>query len=199
MASKDYQKSFHAKDQQTWRDWLANNHHSEDHVWLIIYKKESGVSSVYYSEAVDEALCFGWVDSKPNFRDESSYYQFFSPRSPKSNWSKVNKEKVERLTREEKMTPAGLAIIERAKKNGAWNALEDVDKLMIPDDLQTALEKVPDAVNYFEAFPPSSKKLILEWIHNAKKLETRRKRIDEAADLAGKNVRANHYRQPKNR
>ena len=199
MVKEDYQPTFHAEDQQAWRDWLADHHRSEDHVWLIIYKKESNIPSVYYSEAVDEALCFGWVDSKPNARDDESYYQFFAPRNPKSNWSKLNKQKVERLLKEGKMAPAGLALIKQAKENGSWNALDEVDNLVIPEDLQAALQQVPQAEHYFDTFPPSSKKTILEWIYNAKKKETREKRIAETAKLAGENIRANHYRQPKNR
>jgi len=194
-----YEKNFHAKDISSWREWLAANHDKQDHLWLIIYKKESGVPSVYYSDAVDEALCFGWVDSKPNFRDEESYYQFFAPRNPKSNWSKVNKEKVARLIKEKRMAAPGLAIIEEAKKNGAWNALDEVEQMIVPDDLQVALVKVSQAMEYFDAFPRSSKKNILEWIFNAKKPETRMKRIEETARLAGENIRANHYRQPKNK
>ncbi len=194
-----YENTFYAKDQKAWRNWLANHHDSKTPVWLIIYKKGSGIPSVYYPEAVDEALCFGWVDSKPNSRDDKSYYQFFAPRNPKSNWSKVNKEKVARLLAENRMAEPGLAIIEEAKRNGAWNALDKVEMLVVPDDLRIALKSVPNAEKHFEAFPKSSKRNILEWIYNAKKAETRKKRIIETAKLAGDNIRANHFRQPKNR
>ena len=190
------QPAFYAQNQQAWHDWLADHHDLADHVWLIIYKKDSYVPSVYYPEAVDEALCFGWIDSKPNTRDEKSYFQFFAPRNPKSNWSKVNKQKVERLCQEGRMTPAGLALIEQAKQNGSWNALDEVDNLVVPEDLQEALEKTAQAKRYFDDFPPSSKKTILEWIYNAKRADTRKKRITETAKLAGENIRANHYRQP---
>lgn len=195
----EYENTFYAENAKSWRQWLAEHHDSETSVWLIIYKKDSGVPSVYYPEAVDEALCFGWVDSKPNFRDDNSYYQFFAPRNPKSNWSKVNKAKVARLIKEGRVAPSGYAVIEEAKKNGAWNALDEVDNLVVPEDLQAALVQVPEAQRYFDAFPPSSKKTILEWIHNAKRPETRAKRIEETVRLAEKNIRANHYRQPKRR
>jgi len=194
-----YENNFYAKDIAEWRNWLSENYYTQKSVWLIIYKKNSGTPSVCYSDAVDEALCFGWVDSKPNSRDDESYYQYFAPRNPKSNWSRVNKEKVARLMKENRMAATGLALIEKAKENGAWNALDDVENMVVPPDLQKALEKVPNAESFFDKFPKSSKRNILEWILNAKRPGTRQKRIDETAKLAGENIRANHYRQPKNR
>ena len=187
--------TFYAKDRKAWRRWLEKNHADAASVWLIIYKKESGKASVYYPESVEEALCFGWIDSKPNKRDEESYYQFFAKRNPKSAWSKVNKAKVEQLIKDGLMTPAGIAAIELAKKNGTWTALDEVDNSIVPDDLQMALNKNKKAKEYFEAFPRSSKKIILEWIHNAKRPETRQKRIEETLSMAENNLRANHYRQ----
>ena len=182
-----------AKDQNAWRAWLSKNHETETSVWLIIHHKESGTPSVSYPEAVDEALCFGWIDSKPNKRDDSSYYQFFSRRNPKSNWSKVNKEKVERLLKENKMAKAGLYMVTLAKENGTWDALNDVDNLIIPQDLKTELGKHTAALVNFEQFPPSVRRGILEWIFNAKRRETREKRIRETASLAAQNIRANQY------
>ncbi len=188
-------KTFHAKTREDWRNWLTKYHEKEKSVWLIIYKKESKIKSIYYSEAVDEALCFGWIDSKPNKRDDESFYQFFSKRNPKSNWSAVNKKKVEKLTRDGLMTKAGLEMIELAKKTGTWTALEAVDNLILPDDLIKSLRQERSAYSNFEAFPRSVKRGILEWIQSAKKPETREKRINETASLAGKNIRANQYRQ----
>jgi len=190
----DYDNSFYAKDQATWRKWLEGHHASQDAVWLIIYKKSSGTPSVYYPEAVDEALCFGWIDSKPNKRDDQSFYQFFSKRNPKSNWSRVNKEKIARLSKANKIALAGLEMIKVAKETGTWDALNDVENLIIPDDLQSALEATPKALDYFSAFPRSAKRGILEWIFNAKRAATREKRIKETAKLAGENIRANQYR-----
>ena len=192
---KDGIRTYYAKDRKAWRKWLEKNHASEESVWLIIYKKESGTPSGYYPEAVGEAQCFGWIDSKPNKRDEVSYYQFFAKRNPKSAWSKVNKAKVEKLMTDGLMAPAGLADIELAKKSGTWTALDQVDNSIVPDDLQVALHKNKAAKSYFDAFPKSSKKIILEWIHNAKRAETRQKRIEETVAMAEKNLRANHYRQ----
>lgn len=190
-------QTFHAKSRKEWRKWLEKNHQSEKSIWLIIYKKESEISSVYYPEAVDEALCFGWIDSKPNKRDKNSYYQFFAKRNPKSNWSKVNKEKIAKLIEKGLMHSAGLEMIEIAKENGTWTALDEVENLIIPDDLQELFSKNKTAFKNWRNFPPSSKRGILEWIFNAKKAETRQKRIEETVSLAEKDIRANHYRQPK--
>lgn len=197
MESYNGTKTFYAKNQSAWRKWLEKNHRRENAVWLIIYKKETGIPSIYYPEAVDEALCFGWIDSKPNKRDEESYYQFFAKRNPKSKWSKVNKEKVERLIKTGKMHHSGLSMIELAKKSGTWDALNEVENITIPPDLEAALKKNPLAKNNFNAFSRSSKRGILEWILNAKKAETREKRIQETVMLAAKNLKANHPNQPK--
>jgi uncharacterized protein YdeI (YjbR/CyaY-like superfamily) len=188
-------KTTSAKNSNEWRKWLEQNHSTEKSVWLIIYKKDSDTPSVTYDEAVDEALCFGWIDSKPNKRDENSFYQFFAKRNPKSNWSKVNKQKIERLLKANKIAPAGLEMIEIAKQNGIWTALDDVENLIIPKDLQAEFAKYTQAAKNFEAFPRSVKRGILEWILNAKKPETRQKRITETASLAQENIWANQFRK----
>jgi uncharacterized protein YdeI (YjbR/CyaY-like superfamily) len=185
-------KTFYAKDIAAWRAWLQKNGEQENSVWLIIYKKQSGTPSIYYSEAVDEALCFGWIDSTPNKRDDNSYYQFFAKRNPKSNWSQVNKLKVEKLIAEGRMTAQGMKMIELAKQKGTWDALNEVDEIIIPDDLQQALTANKTAQQNFEAFSRSSKRGILEWVLNAKKPETRQKRIAETVALAAKILKANH-------
>lgn len=184
---------FYATSQVAWRKWLQQNHARSSSVWLVIFKKESGIPSVYYPEAVDEALCFGWVDSKPNKRDAESYYQFFSKRNPKSNWSKINKNKVERLMKQGKMAPSGLAMVNLAKQTGTWDALNEVSEVKEPEDLIIALKKYKNAQQYWDAFPPSTKRGILEWILNAKKPETRAKRVLETASLANENKRANQF------
>jgi uncharacterized protein YdeI (YjbR/CyaY-like superfamily) len=188
-------KTLYAPSASAWRNWLASHHNKEKNIWLIIYHKESKTKSVYYPEAVDEALCFGWVDGKPNKRDNESFYQFFAKRNPKSNWSKINKEKVERLVKENKMTAAGLEMVALAKENGTWTALDQIEALVVPPDLKKALKTFPLALTNFEAFPKSVKRGILEWIANAKLPETRQKRIIETTTLAAKNVRANQYRK----
>ncbi len=195
MELKDGVKTFHAKTRKDWRGWLKKNHRSAKSVWLIIYKKESEVSSVYYPEAVDEALCFGWIDSKPNKRDDKSYYQFFAKRNPKSNWSAINKAKVANLIEQGLMTDAGLEMVTVAKQNGTWTALDEVENIAMPDDLKTLFNKDKEALKNWEGFPRSSKRGILEWILNAKRPETRRQRIAETVRLAASNIKANHYRQ----
>lgn len=195
MELKDGIKTYYAKTQKDWRNWLEKNHQTEKSIWLIIYKKESGKPSVYYSEAVDEAICFGWIDSKPNKRDEESYYQFFAKRNPKSNWSKVNKGKMEKLLKSGLISRAGLESIEIAKQNGTWTALDEVEELIVPADLKNEFENNKVAFDNWEKFPRSSKRNILEWIMNAKQPKTREKRIEETVRLAKENIKANHYRQ----
>jgi uncharacterized protein YdeI (YjbR/CyaY-like superfamily) len=189
---KDGVKAFYAKSRKAWRNWLDKNHNSERSVCLIIFKKGTKIPSVYYPEAVDEALCYGWIDSKPNKRDDESYYQFFAKRNPKSNWSKVNKEKVSRLIEQGLMKPAGLEMIKLAKSNGTWDALNSVDDIIVPEDLQALLYKNKTALKNWVSFSRSSRRGILEWILNAKRIETRQKRISETVKLAEINVKANH-------
>lgn len=192
---KDGIKTFYAKDRAAWRQWLADNHASEKSVWLIIYKKDSGTPSVYYDEAVDEALCFGWIDSKANKGDNEHYFQFFAKRNPKSKWSRVNKDKVERLIAQGLMTNAGMKMIEFAKATGTWTALDEVENLILPDELQQAFNANEIAKAHWDNFPRSVKRGILEWISNAKRPETKQKRIEETVTLAAQNIRANQYRQ----
>lgn len=194
---KDGFPVFYADSAQSWRDWLEFNHASESSVWLVIFKRGSQVPSLSVNEAIDEALCFGWVDSKPNKRDDKSFYLYFSQRKAKSNWSKVNKEKVERLIEAGKMTLPGLEMIELAKETGTWDALNEVDSLLEPEDLAKALVSNPTAKEYWKKFPPSARRGILEWILNAKTASTRAKRITETVLLAEKNIRANSYPKPK--
>lgn len=184
--------SFHAKTRADWRRWLEENHESAQSLWLIIYNKDSGVPTVYYDEAVEEALCFGWIDSTANKRDSKSRYLYFTKRKPKSNWSKANKERVERLQKAGKILPPGQAMIDLAKTTGTWDAITDAEDGVIPPDLQALLDNNEKALANFMAFPPSSKRMILEWIINAKRPETRQKRLEEIVALAEKNIRANH-------
>ncbi len=190
---KDGQPAFHAPDQAAWRAWLEAHHATQESVWLIIYRKGSGMPSVYYPEAVDEALCFGWIDSKPNKRDAQSYYQFFSRRKPKSVWSKVNKTKVERLLAAGKIAPAGLRMIEIAKENGMWTHLDAIEEEIMPEDLVAAFATAPDALAKFQRFPPSARKGIFQWIISAKGTETRAKRVAEAVAKAALGERANAW------
>jgi uncharacterized protein YdeI (YjbR/CyaY-like superfamily) len=146
-----------------------------------------------YDEAVEEALCFGWIDSTPNKMNEEMSKQYYAPRNPKSNWSKLNKTRVAKLLELGLITDAGMKMIDLAKKTGTWDALNDVDNLVIPEDLQTALQSMQNAETNFNAFPASTKRGVLEWILNARTPDTRSKRILETATLAAQNIRANQY------
>lgn len=187
--------SVHPKSRTEWRKWLEENQARKEGIWLISYKKDTGKPRFDYDESVEEALCFGWVDSKPAKLDDERSMLWFAPRKPKTNWSKLNKDRVEKMIKAGLMAPAGLAKVEAAKKDGSWNALDGVEALEIPPDLAKALSKNKTAKEYFEAFPRSVKRGILEWILNAKRPETRAKRIEETVTLAEKNVRANQWRQ----
>lgn len=186
--------SIEAPTRADWRQWLADNHATETSVWLKIYRKNGATPSVTYDEAVDEALCFGWIDSLNKKGDGQYYLQFFSRRNPRSNWSRVNKDKVEKLTAAGLMTDAGQALIDLAKQTGTWNALDEVENGIAPPDLQESLATNPVAKSYFDAFPRSAKRGILEWLLNAKTPATRAKRTTEIVTLAERNERANQYR-----
>jgi uncharacterized protein YdeI (YjbR/CyaY-like superfamily) len=177
-------ETIYAKSRQEWREWLQDNHDKKQSVWLIYYKKKSAVPSVVYSDAVDEALCFGWIDSKAKPIDEDSYMQFFSRRKPKSVWSKVNKEKIERLTKQGLITEMGFEAIERAKQNGSWTLLDEAEALIIPQDLEEEFQKRPNAKQYFSSLSRSDKRNVLQWLVLAKRPETRAKRIREIVELA---------------
>lgn len=183
------------KSAAEWRSYLAANHDRLANTWLILAKKDNPASTLTYEEARDEALCYGWIDSKPNKRDADTYYLFFARRNPRSNWSKVNKDRIAALEAAGKLAAPGLAMIELAKSSGTWTALEDVDNLIEPEDLLAAFASTnPAAKANWDHFPPSARRGILEWIFNAKRPATRAKRIAETVRLAQDNVRANQYR-----
>ena len=186
--------SIGAATRADWRQWLADNHATETNVWLKIYRKNGVTPSVTYDEAVDEALCFGWIDSSNKKGDGQYYFQFFSRRNPKSSWSRVNKEKAQKLAATGLMTDAGQALIDVAKQTGTWNALDDVEDGTVPPDLQESFAINPVAKSYFDVFPRSVKRGILEWLLSAKTPATRAKRIAEIVTLAERNERANQYR-----
>ncbi len=180
-------ETFYATNRQEWREWLEKNHNISVGIWLIYYKVKSGKPSVQYSEAVKEALCFGWIDSKVKSLDEERYMQIFTPRKPKSVWSKLNKKYIEELIEQDLMTDAGLKKIEVAKQDTYWNKLDAIEELIIPVDLKQALEANETANKYFQAFSNSSKKNILFWIESAKRPETRLKRIEQTINSAAQN------------
>lgn len=190
METKNDIKAVYAPTRKEWREWLVKNSKTEKSVWLIIYHKTSATPSVYYAESIEEALCFGWIDSKSIKRDAESSYLMFTPRKVTGKWSAVNKERVERLNAAGLMTPQGQALIDLAKQTGTWDALVDAENAVIPPDLQALFDKNKTALKNFLAFPPSAKRLILTWISDAKRPETRQQRIIETAEKAADNIRA---------
>ena len=161
---------------------------------MVSFKKATGKPRFDYNESVEQALCFGWVDSKPNKLDEERTMLWFAPRKGKTGWSRPNKERVERLVKAGLMQPAGMAKVEHAKADGSWSLLDAVEDLQIPPDLQEALAALPPAEQNFLDFPRSAKRGILEWVLQAKRPETRAVRVRETARLAQLNQRANQWR-----
>jgi uncharacterized protein YdeI (YjbR/CyaY-like superfamily) len=190
------ENSVHPLSRAAWRAWLEANHMRAEGVWMISYKKAAGKPRVEYDEAVEEALCFGWVDSKPGKLDDERSMLYFAPRKGGSGWARPNKERVARLIAAGLMTPAGQAKIDAAIADGSWSMLDAVENLEIPDDLGAALDAYPAARANFEAFPRSAKRGILEWIVQARTPATRARRVAETARLAQENQRANQW-QPK--
>ncbi len=186
-------ESIYPKNREEWREWLRANHQIKDNIWLIYYKKNSGVPSISYSDAVDEALCFGWIDSKSKPIDSKSYMQFFSKRKETSVWSKINKEKVKKLMDSGLMEAAGISIIEKAKLNGSWNILDEAEALFRPDDLEKEFQKYPKALEYFTSLSRSDQRNILQWLVLAKRAETRQNRIIEIVDLARKREKPKQF------
>lgn len=187
----DARERVEIKSRAEWRRWLAKHHTQTDAIWLVRWKKDRG-PYVSYDDIVDEALCFGWIDSLPRVLDDDRTMLLLAPRKPKSAWSAVNKKRVARLLAEGRMAAPGLAAIETAKANGAWQKLDGVETP--PSDLVAAFKRYPGAAKHFAAFPPSVRRGILEWIVQAKRPETRAKRIEETAALAVQNKRANQWR-----
>lgn len=185
--------SFSPNSRQAWRQWLEANHRSQQSVWLVYYKKKSGVPSISYSDAVDEALCFGWIDSTKKTIDHETFTQFFCKRKPRSVWSTINKEKVQRLTEAGLMTEAGYESINIAQQNGSWIILDVAETLLIPEDLETAFEAHAGSKDFFLGLSKSTRKAILQWLVLAKQAATRQKRILEIAVLAGQGQKPKQF------
>lgn len=183
--------TFYPTNRQAWRQWLTDNHQREQSIWLVCYKMKSGKPTISWSDAVDEALCFGWIDSTRRSVDEHTFIQFFTKRKPTSVWSKINKEKVERLIAEGLITQVGYECIEVAKRNGSWSILDEVEELIIPKDLEKAFKTHRGSKDFFLSLSKSVRKAILQWLVLAKQPETRQRRIDEIA------VMASEKRKPK--
>jgi uncharacterized protein YdeI (YjbR/CyaY-like superfamily) len=181
---------FLASTTHDWRAWLAQHCQSEQEVWLVIHHQDSGMPSVRYHEAIEHALCFGWIDSHARKHDADSSRLRFTPRNRRSTWSSVNRERATRMTESGLMTEHGQALIDLAKANGTWQVVSDTDA--VPDDLRELLDRDEAASTNFLKFPPSSKRLVLEWVATAKKPDTRQRRIARTVELAAMNIRANH-------
>jgi uncharacterized protein YdeI (YjbR/CyaY-like superfamily) len=181
----------HPETRPEWRRWLAENHASSDGVWLVSWKVATGRPVIPYEQVVEEALCVGWIDSRGNRLDDERHLLLVTPRKRGSGWSRSNKQRVERLTAEGLMRPAGLAAVAAAVADGSWTVLDAVEDLIEPDELAAALDAVPAARESWDEFSPSARKGILQWIATAKRPETRAKRISETVRLAAEGRRAN--------
>jgi uncharacterized protein YdeI (YjbR/CyaY-like superfamily) len=191
--NKEETEVFYPKSKSDWRAWLQKNHNSKQAVWVVFYNKASKKPTVSWSDSVDEALCFGWIDSKKIAIDKEKSHQFFSKRKAKGTWSKINKEKILKLTESGMMTQAGLHVIETAKQNGSWTILDEVEELIIPKDLETALNSTENAMDYFLSVSKSVKKMLLSWIVMAKKEETRQHRITEIVTNAAQKQKPKNF------
>ena len=176
-------------DRKGWRKWLAKNHAKSKGIWLVFDKKTAREDRLSYGDAVEEALCFGWIDSTLRPIDHAQYMQLFTPRKAKSGWSKLNKDRVARLTEQGLITKAGFDAIELAKKNGSWAHLDEIEAMIVPPDLAAALKAKPVALRNFEALPRFSRKQFLYWVNGGKREETRKHRIKIVVELASKNER----------
>ena len=182
-----------ADDREAWRSWLEVNHDTARGAWLVTWRRGHG-PVLEYEHAVEEALCYGWVDSTAGRIDEARSKLYFAPRKAGSGWAATNKARVERLLAGGRMAPAGIASVERAKADGSWTALDDIEQGLVPADLAAALDAHPPAAHHFEAFPKSVRRAILVWVAAAKRPQTRAARILETATLAARNERANEPR-----
>ncbi|MEM1115144.1 MAG: YdeI/OmpD-associated family protein [Bacteroidota bacterium] len=185
--------STHPASRAEWRAWLKTHHTRGEGVWLILNKKASGKPRLTPDEIVEEAVAFGWIDSVPRTLDAERSMLWVAPRKPGSNWSRLSKERAERMLAAGLVSEAGRAVIEAAKADGSWTALDDVENLVVPDDLAAALDAHPPARANWDAFPRSPRRGILEWILTAKRDATRARRIEETARLAQQNKRANQW------
>ena len=188
-------EEFCPHDKEDWRKWLETNHQKKDAVWLIFYKKKSPNHNLSWSESVDEALCFGWIDSTKKTIDHEKYRQYFTKRKPKSNWSKINKDKVKVLTELGLMKDEGFKSIEVAKENGSWSNLDEVESLTIPNDLKKELLSHKSAAKYYESLSNSVQKMLLYWVVSAKRIETRQKRVLEIIENASNKQLPKQFRR----
>jgi uncharacterized protein YdeI (YjbR/CyaY-like superfamily) len=178
----------HFETRKAWRAWLARNHARVAGIWMLYYKKHTGRLSLAYADAVEEALCFGWIDGKIRRLDGATYMQRYTPRSERSIWSELNRRRAQRMIRRGLMTAAGLVKIRAAKKSGAWEqATRPRRPPTLPTDLRRALAQQPEAQEHFRAFAPSYRTLFIYWVASAKKPDTRARRIARVVEMAAAN------------
>jgi uncharacterized protein YdeI (YjbR/CyaY-like superfamily) len=186
-ASKEAPIKFFA-DNKDWATWLEQNHEASSGIWLRLTKKSPSKKSLTYAEALEEALCYGWIDGQKKSYDDSSWLQKFTPRRPKSIWSKINRTKVEELTKTGRMKPAGLREIEKAKQDGRWAQAYDSQKVAtVPGDFQARLNKNQKAKEFFATLNSANRYAILFRIQTAKKAETRARRIEQFIEMLERN------------
>ena len=186
----DNKEHHYFKNAKEWREWLHENHNKSAGIYLIFYRVGSEFESMRWEEAVQVAICYGWIDSTVKKMDEERRRQIFSPRKDKSVWSKLNKTYIERLLKENLIHESGLAKIEIAKNNGSWSSLDAVEDLIMPEDLKAAFEIDSIAFENYKNFSPSYKKSYLYWLNQAKREETRNNRIAEIIKLCNQNKKS---------
>lgn len=186
---EELQNIYFARDTD-WYDWLLNNHNKSKGVYLIFYKLEMNIPTMRWEEAVKVALCFGWIDSKVQSLGNGKRRQYFCPRKPKGNWSAVNKKHVKELIAQGLMHEAGHKMIDLAKNTGTWTAMDDVENGVIPKDLQHAFNNNLKAFEHYQNFSRGYRKSYLSWLHSAKRIETRKKRISEIIRLCEANMKS---------
>lgn len=183
-------EQFYFKSDLEWRAWLKTNHANSNGVHLIFYKVAHEKDSMRWEDAVKVALCFGWIDSTVKSLGDGKRRQYFCPRKPKSDWSKLNKSYIKELKASGKMHPSGLEKIKDAKIDGSWNALDDVENGIIPEELKLAFNLEKEAFKNFQSFAPSYRKNYLYWLYQAKRKDTRLKRINEIISLCKQNKKS---------
>ena len=191
------EERFHPQSRGEWRAWLDQHHARTKGLWVVTWRKGSGHDPLTYEDIVEEAVCFGWIDSKARGLDERRTMRWVAPRKSGSGWSRSNKERIVKLRETGLLAAPGERVIEVAKADGSWSLLDDVENLVVPDDLANALATQPPASTEWESFPPSAKRAILQWIVHAKQPATRAKRIADTARLAATGERANEWKGPK--
>ena len=195
MSALDDAPMVEPADRASWRAWLEANHATATGAWLVMRRSAFGPMAVDYEGAVEEALCFGWIDGVTGRVDDERSKQYFAPRNPRGTWAATNKARVERLLAAGLIAPAGLAAIERAKANGSWSLLDSVERMEVPDDLTAALAGQPGATDRWAVWVPSVRKALLGWLVLAKRPETRSARIADIASSAARGEVPGPYRR----